>query len=83
MDASGRIAAQHNLMIIEDAAQAYCAERNSCRVGAFGDMASFGMNPMKLFAACGESGIVVVDDPTKRDRLIALRYNGCLNPEVF
>lgn len=78
----GEIARQYNLMLVEDAAQAFGAERDGVRAGAFGDLACFSMNSMKIFASCGEAGMVLTDDAEVHERLLALRYNGTINKEV-
>jgi dTDP-4-amino-4,6-dideoxygalactose transaminase len=36
---------------------------------------------MKIFAACGEAGMVLTDDAAIYERLVALRYNGTVNKE--
>jgi dTDP-4-amino-4,6-dideoxygalactose transaminase len=77
-----RLARQHNLTVIEDASQAFSARLNNQVAGSFGQLACFSMNPMKVFAACGEAGIIVTDEPKIYERLQALRYNGTVNKEV-
>ena len=82
MPALQRLADEHNLLLIEDAAQAFDASLNGCKAGSFGDIASFSMNPMKVFAACGEAGVVLTDSDEIRQRLESLRYNGTVNRET-
>ncbi|MES9855332.1 MAG: DegT/DnrJ/EryC1/StrS family aminotransferase [Sedimenticola sp.] len=82
MQALSEIAEEHNLALVEDAAQAYGASLNGRPAGSFGNLACFSMNPMKVFAACGEAGMIVTDDTEQYERLLALRYNGCVNREV-
>lgn len=82
MTALSAIAKERGLALVEDSAQAYGAERDGKRAGAFGDLACFSMNPMKVFAACGEAGMVVTDDEAQFEKLVALRYNGCVNRET-
>ncbi|MBN2210044.1 MAG: DegT/DnrJ/EryC1/StrS family aminotransferase [Sedimentisphaerales bacterium] len=77
-----RITKEHNLPIIEDAAQAFGATYHGRPVGSFGRIACFSMNAMKVLAACGEAGAVLVDDPYLHQRLTALRYNGTINRET-
>lgn len=77
-----QIANQHNVKLVEDAAQAFGATYQGKRAGSFGDVACFSMNPMKVFAACGEAGMVLTDDAEVHERMIALRYNGTINKEV-
>lgn len=74
-----KIAAKHQLNIIEDASQAFGASLNNKKAGSFGKVACFSLNPMKVFAACGEAGMVLTDDEDIYHQLIALRHNGMLN----
>jgi len=82
MDSLMKLAREHKLLIIEDASQAFSARYDGKRAGSFGDMACFSMNSMKIFASCGEAGIVLTDSSDIYDKLIALRYNGTVNKEV-
>jgi dTDP-4-amino-4,6-dideoxygalactose transaminase len=59
MDPIVEIARRHNLVVIEDAAQAHGAELNGRRVGSLGDMACFSFYPGKNLGAYGEGGMVV------------------------
>ena len=71
-----RISRENGIKIVEDAAQAFCGSLNGRRAGTFSSAAGFSMNPMKVFAACGEAGMVVTDDYETYNRLLSLRYNG-------
>ncbi len=82
MDALTEIARAHGLAVVEDAAQAFGATQRGRMAGSFGRLAAFSMNPMKVLAGCGEAGAVVTDDPELHERLVALRYNGCVNREL-
>jgi dTDP-4-amino-4,6-dideoxygalactose transaminase len=53
------IARRHNLIVIEDAAQAHGAELNGCRAGSLGDLGCFSFYPGKNLGAYGEGGMVV------------------------
>lgn len=81
MSALMQIADEHRLLLIEDAAQAFGASYHGRKAGSFGVIAGFSMNPMKVFAACGEAGMVVTDGEDIYNRLISLRYNGTVNRE--
>lgn len=81
MPALIRIAEEHGLLIIEDAAQAFAARHHGQAAGSFGVVACFSMNPMKVFAACGEAGMVVTDQEDIYHRLVSLRYNGTVDRE--
>ncbi|MBL7085930.1 MAG: DegT/DnrJ/EryC1/StrS family aminotransferase, partial [Candidatus Cloacimonetes bacterium] len=77
-----KIADEHGLFVIEDTSQSFSATYNGKIAGSFGKIGCFSMNPMKVFAACGEAGMIVLDDRETYDRLISLRYNGMVNKEV-
>ena len=64
------IAKRHNLLIIEDAAQAHSASINDKRVGTFGDAAAFSFYPTKNMTS-GEGGMIVFKDkePARLARL--------------
>jgi len=55
------IAKRHNLVIIEDAAQAHNAAINDQPVGTFGDAAAFSFYPTKNMTS-GEGGMIVFKD---------------------
>jgi dTDP-4-amino-4,6-dideoxygalactose transaminase len=76
------LAAKHNLTVIEDAAQAFGATYHGKTAGSYGMLAAFSMNPMKVLAGCGEAGAIVTDDDAIKERLVSLRYNGCVNREL-
>ena len=76
------LAEAHGLQIVEDASQAFDARYQGRKAGSFGTIGCFSMNPMKVFEACGEAGMVVTDDKDIYERLQALRYNGTVNRET-
>ena len=61
MDPIVEIARKHDLVVIEDAAQAHAAEYKGRRVGSLGDMACYSFYPGKNLGAYGEGGMVVTD----------------------
>ena len=78
------IAKRHNLLIIEDAAQAHSASINDQPVGTFGDAAAFSFYPTKNMTS-GEGGMIVFKDkePARIARLyrnqgMEKRYQNCL-----
>jgi len=81
MDEIMALAQDQHLIVIEDAAQAFGASFNGRPAGSFGALASFSMNPMKVFASCGDAGAIVLDDEKLYNRLVALRYNGTVRRE--
>ena len=62
MDAIANLAAQHDLVIIEDAAQAWGAAWNGTRVGALGDIGGVSFQASKNITA-GEGGMMLCNDP--------------------
>ena len=55
-------AQKHNLLFIEDAAQAHGATFNAKKAGNFGDAAAFSFYPTKNLGALGDGGAVTSDD---------------------
>lgn len=75
------IAAQQDIFVVEDAAQAFGAHINGAMAGSFGHVNCFSMNPMKVFCAYGEAGAIVTDDEQIYQKLTSLRYAGTVNKE--
>jgi dTDP-4-amino-4,6-dideoxygalactose transaminase len=73
MAAISRIAGQHGLLLIEDAAQAHGASYEGRRIGSFGRVGCFSFYPGKNLGAFGEGGAVVTDDQAIADRIRRLR----------
>jgi dTDP-4-amino-4,6-dideoxygalactose transaminase len=63
MDPIMDIARRHNLVVIEDAAQAHGAKYKGRPVGSIGDMACFSFYPGKNLGAYGEGGAVTTNNP--------------------
>lgn len=70
-----RIARQHNLILIEDAAQAPMASLNGAQAGTLGDIGILSLNRHKHIH-CGEGGIALTDDPDLARRLQLIRNHG-------
>lgn len=71
-----RIARKHNLIIIEDSAQALGASFKGTKGGAFGDTGCFSFYPAKLLGAFGDAGMVVTNNKGIADRIRILRDHG-------
>jgi dTDP-4-amino-4,6-dideoxygalactose transaminase len=71
-----RIARQHSLKIIEDAAQAHGAVYGGKRAGALSDAAGWSFYPGKNLGALGDAGAVTTDDDVLADRVRVLRNYG-------
>jgi dTDP-4-amino-4,6-dideoxygalactose transaminase len=76
MDPILALARKHNLVVIEDAAQAHGAEYKGRRAGSMGDMAAFSFYPGKNLGAYGEGGLVTTQSPAHADKLRLLRNWG-------
>lgn len=76
MDALAALAARHNLVLIEDAAQAHGATWNGRTVGVLGDAACFSFYPGKNLGAYGDAGAVTTNDAQIAERISLLRNHG-------
>jgi len=70
------IARRHNLIVIEDAAQAIGSEYEGRRAGSIGDMGCFSFFPSKNLGGFGDGGMVTTNDATLADRVKLLRNHG-------
>ena len=77
MDAINQIAADNNLLVIEDAAQAHGAIANTGHLaGNLGDAAGFSFYPTKNLGALGDAGAITTNDPELADVIRKLRNYG-------
>jgi dTDP-4-amino-4,6-dideoxygalactose transaminase len=80
MDEIKALAAQYNLPVIEDAAQALGADYPSkdgiLHAGAMGDFGSYSFFPSKNLGAFGDAGMVVCRDAEMAVKIRALRNHG-------
>ncbi|MFM5019583.1 DegT/DnrJ/EryC1/StrS family aminotransferase [Aeromonas rivipollensis] len=70
------IAKEHDLLVLEDCAQAHGAEIESTRTGNWGDAAGFSFYPGKNLGALGDAGAVTTNDDELAQTLKALRNYG-------
>jgi dTDP-4-amino-4,6-dideoxygalactose transaminase len=73
MDPILEIARRHNLIVIEDAAQAHGAGYKGRRAGSIGDLGCFSFYPGKNLGAYGEGGAVVTANPEYNRTIRMLR----------
>jgi dTDP-4-amino-4,6-dideoxygalactose transaminase len=76
MDPILEFARKHDLIVIEDAAQAHGAEYKGRKVGTLGDAGCFSFYPGKNLGAFGEGGAVVTDNPELQEKIRVLRDHG-------
>lgn len=78
MDPIMQVAKEHNLFVIEDAAQAHGARYKGKKVGSIGDVACFSFYPSKNLGAYGDAGAVVTDDEEIALTVRKLRDHGSI-----
>jgi len=71
-----KLAADHNLIIFEDAAQAHLAEREGYCAGSVGQAAAFSFYPSKNLGAFGDGGIVLTHEVNVAQKMRSLRNYG-------
>ncbi len=76
MDSLQKIADEHKLIIIEDAAQALGARFKDKFAGTFGTAGTFSFYPAKLLGCFGDGGAVVTNDDKMANQLALLRDHG-------
>ncbi len=74
MERIAEIAKRHELVVVEDAAQAWLASWNGKPVGAYGDVGTFSCQSSKNFAA-GEGGLLLTNDEAIYQR--AWSFHNC------
>ena len=77
-----RIAREHNLLVIEDAAQALGATYRDRSVGTFGAFGTFSFFPSKNLGGFGDSGLVSTNDDDLAEKAKLLRTHGS-KPKYF
>lgn len=70
------LATSHNLVLIEDCAQATGAEWKGKKVGSVGDFGAFSFYPTKNLGAYGDGGMILTNSDEYYKKLQALRFYG-------
>jgi len=76
MDAIMKIADQHHLPVVEDAAQAIGARYGGQPVGSIGLCGCFSFFPSKNLGGAGDGGMVITNDAELADRIRVLHTHG-------
>lgn len=76
MDSIQKIAQEHGLFILEDAAQGFGAEYRGRKLGTLGNMGAFSFYPTKNLGAYGDGGLLVTDDDSLAETARTLRVHG-------
>ncbi|SFI65678.1 DegT/DnrJ/EryC1/StrS family aminotransferase [Thermoflavimicrobium dichotomicum] len=82
MDEIVAIAKEHDLFVLEDAAQAIGAEYKGRKIGAWGNAATFSFFPTKNLGGYGDGGMVVTNDEELAKKIRILRVHGS-NPKYY
>jgi dTDP-4-amino-4,6-dideoxygalactose transaminase len=75
-DAFTALKQKYNLVLVEDAAQAFGAAWNGTPAGALGDSAAFSFYPTKNLSAMGDAGLVTTTSAAIDDHARVLRVHG-------
>ncbi len=76
MDEILALAKEHNLKVIEDAAQAHGARYKGKRIGSLGNVSCFSFYPTKALGAFGDGGMIVTSDEKIYKNSLMLRDYG-------
>ncbi len=82
MKAIQAIADRHDLIVVEDAAQALLSEQDGKKAGSFGAMAAFSFHETKNIIS-GEGGALSISDPRFIERAEIIREKGTNRKQFF
>lgn len=71
-----KTAEAHNMVVVEDAAQAIGSRYRGAMIGSLGTYGCFSFFPSKNLGGAGDGGLVTTNDPQLADRLRLLRAHG-------
>lgn len=76
MKAIMKITKKYDLILLEDAAQAFGASYKNTYAGNFGKCGAFSFHPMKVFGCMGDGGLITTNDEAIYNKLLLLRNHG-------
>jgi len=82
MDKIMQIAKEHNLKVVEDAAQGFMAKYKDKYLGTIGDIGCYSFHETKNYSM-GEGGAVVINDPKLIERAEIIREKGTNRNKFF
>ena len=82
MDGIRRVAQEHKLYVIEDAAQAIGATYKGRKAGSLGTVGCFSFFPSKNLGGMGDGGMIVTQDAELAERLRMFRNHG-MEPKYY
>lgn len=77
------IAEKHNLIVIEDCAEAHGARYKGKKVGSFGDVSFFSFYPTKNLTVYGDGGMVLTNNQDIAEKIKLLRQHGQIEKEKY
>lgn len=80
LDEIHRLAQEHNLVVIEDAAHALGASYKKKRIGGLSDMTMFSFHPVKHITS-GEGGVITTNDEGYYQKLLQFRSHGIIKDQ--
>jgi dTDP-4-amino-4,6-dideoxygalactose transaminase len=82
MDALMQIAKQHELLVVEDAAQGVHAYYKDRALGSLGDLSAYSFHDTKNYV-CGEGGALTINNPALIERAEIIRDKGTNRQKFF
>ena len=76
MDPISKIAKEHNLLIVEDAAQGFGSKYKDKSAGTFGSFGTISFYPAKLLGCFGDGGLIMTNDKVTASKISLLRDHG-------
>jgi dTDP-4-amino-4,6-dideoxygalactose transaminase len=79
LDAVKKVAKAHNIIVVEDCAQAHLAEYKGKQVGGLAEASSFSFYPGKNLGAYGEAGAAMTNDDALSTKFRMIRDHGAVH----
>ncbi|MGI6260660.1 MAG: DegT/DnrJ/EryC1/StrS family aminotransferase [Acutalibacteraceae bacterium] len=76
MDPLMKLAKEHNVLVLEDAAHAFGGSYHGKKMGTIGDFGAYSFHEVKNCTSFGEGGIMVTSDDKLREQAKATRFFG-------
>lgn len=83
MDSIMEIARNHNLLVIEDAAQGMMSTYKNKVLGTIGHLGAFSFHETKNYTSGGEGGLLIINDEKFKDRAEIIREKGTNRKQFF